>query len=627
MKTISKRTKHILIYFLLCLIFLAGLVMPASRTVYAGGTQQEFEFTETETELYEYRKYDDITLIRFYENDYGRESLYSLSFYIYNPNRVEFAVDTRNKVQIGYANNSTDVFRAKYNKYMITKDGQSETGLFVRFKISGFDMPVDVDRFYCFSGIELVEVGDQNATEYPVSKVYQCNTKDGVTTISTSTLPTCEVDVNHTYYRTNYSDKGINWNNQLSMCYFALPESYAGKGTLEALTAEFYNYYTKHIIITSNNVLYKELYPNYVGKNKKEHSNLDIEFWANPYDTTGVQNVRTLYRWAYATGPKESSFADKYIDTLYWFFYDEIKEGEPDFLSEDYNFSGEYLRAYFYNYSLEHGRAKAILDLFVSEKEYKEEKLGLTGFDYGYNKHTYSIAEKPENEDDVFGFKFRDNGYTNFFGITSSEKKEVVPLVKIEIDDLNLSEEEFSEKYYIEKREVQDIKAYVVQQSAMNKETWILRYDCCEYYGTMLNSASRRVFAAQESVYLDFDILSFRFAQGDTKYTVANIMSPEDVFNDITGAKRPDSWWDRFMDWLKNLFSIIGAWGTLILCVAVGILALWLFFKLIRFVCDVAQNPILRLVLVLSLIAGLVVLGYFYVDWAISVISGLGGLW
>ena len=161
----------------------------------------------------------------------------------------------------------------------------------------------------------------------------------------------------------------------------------------------------------------------------------------------------------------------------------------------------------------------------------------------------------------------------------------------------------------------------------MNKETWILRYDVCEYYGTMLNSADRHVFAAQESVYLDFDILSFRFAQGNSKYTVANIMSPGDVFNDITGAKRPDSWWDRFMDWLKNLFSIIGAWGTLILCVAVGIFALWLFFKLIRFVCDVAQNPILRLVLVLSLIAGFVVLGYFYVDWATSVISGLGGLW
>ena len=219
MKTISKRAK-----------------------LFAGETQQEFEFTESETELYKYKKYDDVTLIRFYENGYGHKSSYSLSFYIYNPNRVNFADDTRNKVQIGYANNSTDVFRTQFNKYEIVKDGQSETGLFVRFKISGFDMPVDVNRLYCFSGIELVTAGDQNATEYGVSTIYECSTKDGVTTISTSTLPTCEVDVNHTYYRTNYSSKSWSWRNQLSMCYFALPKNISGignEGTLEALTAEF----------------------------------------------------------------------------------------------------------------------------------------------------------------------------------------------------------------------------------------------------------------------------------------------------------------------------------------------------------------------------------------------------
>ncbi|MBQ8427412.1 MAG: hypothetical protein IJX16_06625, partial [Clostridia bacterium] len=399
----------------------------------------------------------------------------------------------------------------------------------------------------------------------------------------------------------------------------------------EALTAEFYNYYTKPILIVDDKTIYEDIYNNYIGKSLKENSDLTINYWVDPLPSMPGSTIYS-YKWAYAGGKRWNMYADKYIDTLYWVFYDEIEKDEPDFSSEDYVFSGENLRKYFNNYSDQHGRNKAILDLFISEKEYKEEKLNLSGFDYGYNKHTYSIAEKRGVEDDVFGFglQFDDaTPFQAFFGISSSETKEVLPLVKIETADLYLSDEKFSEKYYVEEKEVSEIKAYVTLQSLFNKETWILRYDACEYYGCAEAECSEGGFDffAQESVYLDFDILSFRFAQGNSKYTVANIMSPTDQFNDITGIKQPLNWWEKLIQWLKNLLSLIGAWGALIVFVALGLIGLWLFFKLIRFVCDVAQNPIVRLVLCLIIIAGTIVLYYFYVNWVIGIIVGLGGLW
>ena len=83
MKRISNKTY--IIFILLCIVLFVGLVPSAKKVVFADGNPQEFEFTESEVELYEYRKYDDVTLIRFYENNYGRESKFSLSFYIYNP--------------------------------------------------------------------------------------------------------------------------------------------------------------------------------------------------------------------------------------------------------------------------------------------------------------------------------------------------------------------------------------------------------------------------------------------------------------------------------------------------------------------------------------------------------------
>ncbi len=600
--------------------------MPANRTVYAGGAPQEFEYSETAENLYKYRAYKDVTLIRFYENNYGKESQYSLTFYIYNPNRVVFANDTRNNVQIGYANTSTDVFRAKYNKYLIVKDGQSETGLFMRFKISGFNMPVDDDRFYCFSGIELVTLGKQNATEYPVSTIYECTTKDNKTTISKQTLPTVEVDVEHTQFRTDYSSKGENWRNQLSMCYFALPNNILGignYGTLEAVTAEFYNYFTKPVLILKDEEIYKDLISNYVGKKQSKYG---FGFGIQIY-----KNDDTLYH-DYSYGNFDEGIFVKVIEkinTLYWFFHDKIEGKEPDFDSEDYIFSGEYLRTYFYNYAEKHGRAQAILDLLISQSEYEQEKLSLSGFDYGYNKHTYSIAEKSGVEDDVFGFglKFDDTGwFKSLLGIRESETKELLPLVKIEEEDLILSDAKFSKKYYVEESEVSNIKAYMVQQLTMRKETWILRYDSCEYYAGVASPRSDALLA-QESIYLDFDILSFRYAQEDSKYTIANIGSPEDVFDDITGTKKPLSWWEKFIKWLEDLFKLIVAWGAAILFMAVGVLGLRLFFKLIRFISDVFHNWIARVTLCLSLCAVAIVLYYFYVNWVIGIIMDLGGLW
>ncbi len=632
MKNTYSRLRWVITFFLLVLFFFCAVIPPA--TVFAGDNSQEFEYQETEENLYEYRNITTLTLIRFYEYGYGSEEDYSLYFYVYNPDRINIATDTRNVAQIGYCNKEKNVFKVKYSKYMLVKDGQSETGLFVRFKISGLNMPTDKDRFYCFSGLELVTNTEWLAKEYPVSAIYHCTTSNGKTTISTETLPTCEVEVNHTYYRTNYSDKGRYWRNQLSMCYFAIPENLScvgSSGTLEALTAEFNNYYTKHIYITSGEERYAKM-KELIGVNREEQEgDSSCSFRALQIGGTSGGSAKPLFQLYYGKPLTDASDirAKEYINTLYWVLYDKIEEDEPALGSEDYLFSGDNLRTYFNDYAKKYSREKAISDLFITASEYKEQKLGLSGFDYGYNKHTYSIAEKPETDDDVFGFglKFDDaEWYESLFGISSSETKKLLPLVKIEAGDLYLSDEKFSEKYYVEESEVSNIKAFIVEQSVMNKETWILRYDTCEYFAVRTMNRTVDELVAQESVYLDFDILSFRFAQGDSKYTIAVNMSPQDVFNDLTGTKQPLSWWEKLLQTLRNLLDKILAWIMAIIFVIVGVILIKILIEIFKLVLKI-DNTIIKVIMVILCSVGTIFLGYYYIKLAIWVVEYFGGLW
>lgn len=625
----SIKLRRVIVFFFVLFFIFCAVIPPA--TVYAGDNSQEFEFKETEETLYEYRNTTTLTLIRFYEYGYGSEEDYSLYFYIYNPDRINFASETRNVAQIGYCNKEKNVFKVKYSKYMLVKDGQSETGLFVRFKISGFDMPTDRDRFYCFSGFELVTKGEQTAEEYPVSSIYHCTTADGKTTISAETLPTCEVDVNHTFYRSDYSDKGKYWSNQLSSCYFALPNNFTGlnaNGTLEALTAEFNNYYTKPILIIEDEEVFEIMKQN-IGVNRSEKDGVGY-FWAGHLGTadSGIMS-HSLYSLYYGK-PLSSTAAGEakeYIDTLYWIFNDPILEDEYHYNSEEYRFDGDNLRTYFYNYSNQYSREKAIKDLFVSETEYKEQKLNLSGFNYGYNKHTYSIAEKPDVDDDVFGFGLKGDAYTNFFGVTQFNTKKIAPIIKLETKDMFLSDEKFSEKYYVDKYEVPSIKAFMLVQQEEDKDVWLLRYDCCEYFSaTALMMHNSEAFVAQESVYLDFDILSFRFAQGEQKYTIANVASPQDVFNDLSGTNEPLTWWEKMLQWLRDLLDKILAWTMAILFAVGGIILIKILISIFKLILKI-ENAIIKVIMVILCSVGTIFLGYYYIKLAIWVVEYFGGLW
>ncbi|MBQ2714850.1 MAG: hypothetical protein IJF76_04385 [Clostridia bacterium] len=639
MKSKTKiRSFKFIVFFLFFVLLISSAILPRAGASFALAdseiTTDDFAYDESAETLEEFKDIKSLSFIRFYEYGFSDSSQFELHFYLYNPERTNYIDDSRNKAQIGFSDNDKDVFRVTYNKYTLAFAGKSESGLFLKYKITGFNMPTSETRYYCFSGVELVKEGATNATEYGVSRIFKCVTKDNVTTISTDDLPTCEVDVTHTFWRSDYSSKGDGWSNQISSCYFALPETYSGDssyGRLSGLTAEFWNYFTNWMFIFEDKEYY-DIFKKYVNVSIADidKSEVRLEVYSNMLSADW--DVGSIH-FEYGGTNRDAFFFPRTYDhpilSYGWVFLDEDAE-----YSKDYRFDGDNIEKYYYDYVTKYGKDKAIEDLFLSEDAYTIDKYSLCNFNYGYNKHTYTISNSVAG--DIEGFEFQYAGDTNWWqrlwGKENPQVSSIVPLVQVNGDDITLTDEEFSEKYYIDVGEVPNLKKYYETESKEGRDVWILRYDACEYYG---NSGLYRVdigdekngFIAREAVYLDFDILEFFFEQNGEVYTVAAVTSPHNVFNDITPSPQPEpekepGFWDRFVDFLRE----IGAWAIVVIGGAVGVTVLFFMIKLLKKTWQSDTALIWKILLTLICIGLCVIVGIYVVPWVIDVVNNLGGL-
>ena len=611
------------------------------------------DVSEADFDTTPYEQYKDIRLIRFIEYGFNTSD-FGLYAYVYNPKNINIDTSSvQNKIQIARSYGADTVLKTQFKKYRLNLISASDSGKFLKFKIA-FNSALSTkyeSRFYSVSGIELLTAGNNNATEYRVGIVYKSTLNtDGTTTIATDDIPTAKVDVKHTYYRTDYSDKGKGWAQQLSSCYFHLPKSFAFENksysSLQAITAEFYNYVTTPIIVTGNYVDYDYMQQYVTYKNQSE---IPSDFYAYDFvetepfsDATRLRKGYSRFSFPYNKFPllyTEITLTNQHVspNSLDWVFYDK------DLDLSDHTVTQKSYRLYSSTISKHYASVKQLFPndymqrLFISEEEYNNGKYSLTGFNYGYNCHTYSRALEPEEQDDVLGYTLKfdnSNGWQKFWGIKSSTSQDLLPIVNISLDDANnLSDEEFSKKYLINMNDVESVKRDVTYYS--DEQCYLFRYDCCEYFGDEISihtpkmataTATNSALMAQESVYLDFDILSFRIAQDgapflvetptkkgfessnpgkvDDEIEVPNEGDPEDVFNPIEVAPtpKPDC----------SLFSMRYIW--LIIAIASGIIIIIILIKLISLALRI-ENIWLKILILAVIIAAIGTACYFLYSW------------
>lgn len=559
-----------------------------------------------------------------YENGFGNYALY---VYVYNPALLEFAtVSTQNKIQIStdfyYENEQGKVGDVKeYSKFSLkfcNASGGEYENLFLKFRVVDDENIIlnaerkheqkTGNRYYHISGIELFEVGGSatNAHEYLVNKYYQFSgyaegygdsEKFPFTCDSTGQAEAVELDVRHTFYRSETSSKGKGFQNQLDSVYFAVPKRlFDTYGELQRIKAEWYEYKIKDIIVTSNNEFAAAATP-WLGKKASNdydtalgtpaiNKDIGYSLVQDYYASSGMGNVQGM-TWGW-------NVYDLYIgeraETLYYLFsVDNIEEYDPyaDIVSiggVESNQLYEYIKNYDKSYDggtlpIKDGTISA--DLFADDiddyrkvdSNYGNIQQGYSYYDFDADLDLQHLSSWQETDPD-FWDNIRNWGLwdTIFGDIPEEESRTVAPIEIIEEDDLKGTTKEVSDRLLVNVNDVQALRDYyseAVTSSSVDDEECVVvlfHFATTDYYSAPVEvwelgtgflggdtKISGQAYRAWESVFLDFDVIQLTFNNDGEYHVIPAVSSPIDIVNSITPpVDMGDDW-----DWLKWVLAVL----------------------------------------------------------------------
>ena len=512
---------------------------------------------------------------------------YGLYLYIYNPQCIAFDDSILNKVQIATEYNSKGE-ATKYEKFNISICSATADRLFYKFKVEGVSSIYDRvalssdERQYDVSGVELLTPKATNAHDYKVggtwiykgyAKGCHASTEEESTLSSEiKSLQTIELDdLQFTYYRT--------WNSllhadQLTSVYFSVPNSIADNyDILYSIQAETYQYLTSPIfcvydryILGTDGLLvdYDKLYSDLLKQRNiatpsKQNSSLDRIFYWDAIDTGSGESRSTAMTGYNYTNTAYKDFVQ--LSTLAWIFQVSAKE--------DFSVSSEKLLNYMRDYSNEFNshtiRGKYSPALFADK--YYSVYMDYQKFEGGYMPLDIDISGKYDFT--LVGSTAKFDFWKALFGKWDryATTDPICPIVEVAYKDLQgLSEDQISEKYYVNKSDVAKFKEYVRNQT--NRRVYLFHFAQSDYFTTVVSNNYGVVgYMAQEVAYLDFDIISMGYEKDGVVTIIPVVASPIDIIGGVEPGK------DIGSNIGLNIISIILG---IVLVVAI----IWLVFKL-----------------------------------------------
>lgn len=680
MKKILHSYKNLIKGFLI--IFLALVTMLSSmvtgNVVFANNGAMNFELTDPlvdlkQDETFDIKNYpydengqvEIYTLTEYCYSFYREKSAnFGLYVYVYNPQGLAFKDTSLNRIQmaVGYNEQGEPNDYKKYELKFCSKSSADSGayGLFYKYKVvddgSIYDRLISTERRYDVSGVELVTTGSLNATDIGVKKTfiytgfsagYGPNGQiESTLRCDYKILETVSLDVQHTYWRSKSSNRGVGYQNQLDSVYFTVPNElleYYGK--LQRIKAEWYEYLTKDIVVTSNEEVYYAI-KNYLGKT--DLSGLEYSLVENFVNRNDIYYAD----WGFCSSSNVPVYCQDYLDVLYYLFpttnWCDITEYDPygDITSTG-GVSGNVLYDYILNYSKNaSSNTLAIKDDLISADLFESdiEDYRKTDNEHGKIQNGYSYYDFDADVDildwqayDPDDHKYKENkklygwwkalwgNYSKFDEGFDAEN--VTPILLLEDEDLSGNATEISDRLFVNYNDVEKIKA-VYEEAKKNNETVVLfRFALTDYYCSNLSTVSYsgifpvavedEAYRAKQSVFFDFDIIQLTFSKDEVLTVVPAVSNPIDIVNDITSPMivSGPAWWETLLAYVITIIaSILGV------AFVVGI-----YMALLKIYTGSA-NLVGKILLTIPIVVVLVLVLVYALPWVISTVNGFGGL-
>lgn len=585
---------------------------------------------------------------------------YGLYLYVYNPYALNLDTNNyTNRVQIA----------VKYDSDIVTEDSRpmdyekfalqlcsvstepNTARLFYKFKVvdhkSNWDGKTIAERVdsnarrYDISGIELIQKGHSTAEEYPLTGKYSLNgnfdsygsftftgyakgygpdqNAESTLNCKIQKLETVQLDVKHTFYRTETSSKGSNFQNQIDTVYFSVPKRlFDDYGRLQRIKAEWYEYRTQPLLVTSNREFYNFI-SQYIGV-QTDNISKEKYFVTTPYEppsdsefpptifdqfldlfTSPGHNYidYTDVMWNVAEGYEGGN-----LSTLYYLFatkdWCDISEYDP--YAEDVEGQGgvssnrlyEYIKRY--NKTIAKGylpikNGQISADLFADDidetRKMDDERgkiqKGYSYYDFDVDLDLQSWLGWSDTHPEMHWWeKFEMYGMWGSLHVEDGPVefgRTVAPIqvIKPESPELGLEDPQLSDELLINYRDVTEFReecndAFTVDGiDDEEKYVVVFRFAVSDYYsqdvwlGEWVNNGRDnyeigQAYLASEVCFFDFDVIQLSFKK-DEKWTVIPAVSnPIDIVNDITTpthmSDKDDGGWPWWV-WALIVIAIV----------------------------------------------------------------------
>ena len=554
------------------------------------------------------------------ENALLRQKAYGVYLYVYNPSRFEYAeriganvvnmavAYDENGVPTSYENlplkncgHTTGKYDKLFYKFRVMNSGAIEENAISFQKKNG-------KRRYDLAGIQLLKEGAKTATEYKIAMTYHisgygkgCGVgAENVSTLSVewSELETIELEVKHANYRTGaYQDYVCD---ELNTVYFSVPERYfTDYGGLQKIKAEWYEYKTQPVFVTSDADGYEELY-DFIGVNIGEHTDLSKLSYRVLWEEKGIGTLCSFNK-SYngkvedfpvhtASGFVQYFYEDgaTHLPRLNWIFNrggissveeyavsrDEVIEYmewyTSTFVLQD-TVCGKYAEGLFAD-SIDSDRL-SLLENSLETRGYIVQEI-----DAGDSKDLTFYDENQSKWDKYWhGVKYKEKGYDPIIVLTSN-------------DVAGYNADTFAEEYLIGESDKEAVFAGVKQMIQKGERAVLFRFAVTDYYASTarfdragdtsglfdedIDMSKQDGYVAQETVFLDFDIISLTFRKDGIDTVVAAVSDPIDIIN---GFEAPP---DLTLGDEESLFEKI---LRIIFIIVVVVFVIWLITLLVRF--------------------------------------------
>lgn len=549
---------------------------------------------------------------------------YGLYIYFYNPQGLNISTNSKaNKITLGvkYSKdkdgyNKVDDYE-KFDLQFCSKSTGDYRDLFYKFKVIDHKSVVDGKtiaervntnaRRYDISEVELMTVGDRNATAYGVGGIYTftgyakgygidenaestlaCERKD-LETITLDLAGVTDGVEKRTYWRSNSSSLGAHHQNQINSVFFAIDKTVLEKYgyTLQKIKAEWNEYKTRPVVVVDNKELYTDLlkYNGVQISDTYDKSRKWSLYDSDYYGDYQGENVGTLQHFNYTWNGCELLHKPTANDNYRFPCGEYISDNKDTLLPllfytggisvDDYTLTADTLQAYFESYAKSFVSGKLEIngghsysaDLFADNVD--------SGRTRGYNLREFDISNPVDlwqinsyNSTHNWFQKFIDYGFGRI--TTNDDYNDILPIQCITENDLIVKD--VANHLLINPDDVKTLKDYY-NSVKKDCEVFIFRYAQTDYWATDLmiqNSdcmpTTLKGEVRQGTQFFDFDILQMTFNKNGVYTTLGCVSSPVDHWSDYTPSIEAKGW-------VWNIWKILGLiLGLLILIVIIILL-------------------------------------------------------